>query len=72
MYGMHFCGEALPPSSVEAPKPIVHPAIIERLRASQKKLPPHDLYLNRVLGMPTFEYAGYQPPGWAMDVAKPF
>lgn len=72
MYGMHFCGNALEKPEGGSQKPIVHPAIIDRLKQAQKKLPPHELYLNRALGMPVFEYSGYQPPGWAEDIAKPY
>lgn len=72
MYGMHFCGEPLPPPSPEAPKTRVMPAIIERLRAAQVKLPPHDMWLQRVLGAPSFTSAGYEPPGWAPGRARPF
>jgi tryptophan halogenase len=71
MYGMHFCGAPLASPQDGADRPIVHPAIIERLKQAQKKLPPHEYYLHRVLGMPEFKYSGYQPPGWAEDVAKP-
>lgn len=72
MYGMHYCGAPLPAPLPGAAKPTVRPPIIERLKQAQKKLPPHELYLSRVLGMPEFNYSGYQPPGWAMDVSKPF
>ncbi len=72
MYGMHFCGAPLGPADKLAPKPVVRSQIIERLKQAQTKLPPHELYLNRVLGMPVFKYSGYQPPGWAMDRAKPY
>ncbi|MCR9078918.1 MAG: tryptophan 7-halogenase [Hyphomonadaceae bacterium] len=72
MYGMHFCGAPLESPEASAPKPVVRSQIIERLKQAQTKLPPHELYLNRVLGMPEFRYSGYQPPGWAMDVAKPY
>ena len=72
MYGMHFCGDPLDTPPAGAPKPVVRPQIIERLKQAQVKLPPHELYLHRVLGMPQFKYSGYQPPGWAMETSKPF
>lgn len=72
MYGMHFCGEPLSAPESGSVKPIVQPAIIERLKMAQTKLPPHELYLNRILGMPVFKYSGYQPAGWAADVSRPF
>ncbi len=72
MYGMHFCGQPLPPAAPDAPKSRVTPAIIERLRAAQTKLPPHDLWLQQALGAPAFNYSGYQPAGWANETSKPF
>ncbi|RIJ33060.1 tryptophan halogenase family protein [Henriciella mobilis] len=72
MYGMHFCGEPLAPPSTDAPKTRVMPAIIERLRAAQVKLPPHDMWLQRALGAPSFTSAGYEPPGWASGRARPY
>ena len=72
MYGMHFCGAPLPAPSADAPTPNVQPAIIERLKQAQKKLPPHEMYLSRVLGMPEYTYSGYEPPGWATKASKPY
>ncbi|HAW92133.1 MULTISPECIES: tryptophan halogenase family protein [unclassified Arsukibacterium] len=64
LYGMGFLddecrqryGPDLPPTSV-------HPAIIQRLQMARQKLPPHAIWLNRVLGMPEYPTA-YQPKGW--------
>lgn len=71
MYGMHFCGQALPEPNPGAQKPRVQPAIIERLHAARAKLPPHDLWLNKALGAPSYKYSGYEPAGWASHLSKP-
>lgn len=72
MYGMHFCGQALPETSPENMKTQVLPAIIERLQMSRQKLPPHELWLQKALGMNSYEYSGYQPAGWHVETSKPY
>jgi hypothetical protein len=55
MYGMDFMrdecrerfGDELPPSGM-------HRRIVERLNAAPTKLPPHDLWLQRTVGMPKY------------------
>lgn len=64
LYGMGFLeeecqqrfGPDLPPTGV-------HPAIIQRLQMARQKLPPHAIWLNRVLAMPEYPTA-YRPKGW--------
>ncbi|SNY43489.1 tryptophan halogenase [Arsukibacterium tuosuense] len=64
LYGMGFLeqecqqryGPELAPSGV-------HPAIIQRLQMARQKLPPHAIWLNRVLDMPQYPTA-YRPKGW--------
>lgn len=72
MYGMHFCGTALAPPTAGAPTPRVMPAIIRRLQAARQKLPPHDRWLQQVLGAPSFGSSGYEPAGWATQTSRPF
>ncbi len=72
MYGMHFCGEILPPPASGAPKPRVMSAIIHRLKAARQKLPSHDAWLKSALGAPSFKHSGYEPAGWALKTAKPY
>ena len=72
MYGMHFCGEPLKPPPDGAPKPRVMPTIIHRLQAAKQKLPPHDLWLQKVLGATPIKSSGYEPAGWASETSRPF
>ncbi|WP_372625184.1 tryptophan halogenase family protein [Arsukibacterium sp.] len=64
LYGMGFleqeCKERY---GAQRPPSGVHPAIIQRLQMARQKLPPHAIWLNRVLGMPAYQTA-YRPKGW--------
>lgn len=64
LYGMEFlkeeCDQWFGP---QRPPTQVHPAIIQRLQQARQKLPPHHIWLNRVLGMEQYPTA-YKPAGW--------
>ncbi len=64
MLGMNFCGQDLPPPAADAPKTHVNPVILQRLEQARAKLPPHHIWLNRVLGMEQYQFSDYQPKGW--------
>lgn len=64
LYGMGFLEqECLQRYGPERPATGVHPAIIQRLQMARQKLPPHAIWLNKVLGMPPYPTA-YRPRGW--------
>ena len=64
LYGMGFLDqECQQRYGTERPPTGVHPAIIQRLQMARQKLPPHAIWLNRILGMPQYPTA-YRPKGW--------
>jgi tryptophan halogenase len=55
MYGMDFMSEECRERYGEdRPPAAVHRRIVERLAAAPQKLPPHHVWLQRVLGMPAY------------------
>ncbi|MAD76096.1 MAG: tryptophan halogenase [Rheinheimera sp.] len=64
LYGMGFledeCRQRYGP---DLPATGVHPAIIQRLQMARQKLPPHAIWLNRVLAMPEYPTV-CRPKGW--------
>ena len=64
LFGMEFLkAESEQWFGPNRPATQVHPAIIQRLQMARQKLPPHHIWLNRVLGMPQYPMA-YKPAGW--------
>ncbi len=64
LYGMHFNSENYDELYGKNRKPLnVHPYIIQRLQAARQYIPPHHIWLNRVLGMKQYPMA-YKPAGW--------
>jgi len=55
MYGMDFLKEECREWYGEGrPQSGVHRRVAERLSVAQSKLPPHDLWLQNVVGMPVY------------------
>jgi tryptophan halogenase len=55
LYGMDFMGHEYRERYGNArPKPRVGQAVIDRLRAAPSKLPPHDVWLQKVVGMESY------------------
>lgn len=64
LYGMGFLEQqSIQQFGANRPATGVHPAIIQRLQMARQKLPPHAIWLNRVLDMPEYDTA-YRPVGW--------
>lgn len=62
LYGMNFLNEeAAQRSGDDRPDPEVPAYIADRLRLAVQKLPPHDLWLKRALGMPDYPAAQRGP-----------
>lgn len=55
LYGMDFMGDEYRERyGNDRPKPRVGQAVIDRLRAAPSKLPPHDVWLQKVVGMESY------------------
>ncbi len=55
LYGMDFMAEEYREQyGHERPKPLVAQPVIDRLQAAPSKLPPHDIWLQRVVGMENY------------------
>jgi tryptophan halogenase len=55
LYGMDFMGDEYREQYGSArPKPLVGQAVVDRLRAAPSKLPPHDVWLQQVVGMENY------------------
>lgn len=64
LFGMDFRGPEFEKILGDNRLPVYVPdAVIQRLKDAKRKLPPHHIWLNRVLGMKQYEMAG-PPPGW--------
>jgi len=64
LYGMDFRGPEFEKLLGDSRKPVQMPGhIIQRLKGAKQKLPPHHIWLNRVLGMPQYKMSA-PPPGW--------
>jgi len=64
LYGMDFRGPEFDKLLGDNRPPVHMPNyMIQRLQGARQKLPPHHIWLNRVLGMQQYEM-GARPPGW--------
>lgn len=64
LYGMEFLKDECDRwFGTNRPPTKVHPAIIQRLQQARQKLPPHHIWLHRVMGMQPYQTA-YRPHGW--------
>lgn len=64
MYGMNFISEEQNKRYGDNRPPLqVHPYIIQRLQMAKQKLPPHHIWLQRVVGMQQYPTA-FRPAGW--------
>lgn len=64
LYGMHFNSEKYNELYGENRSALqVHPYILQRLQMARQKLPPHEIWLQRVLGMQQHSGA-IKPKGW--------
>lgn len=64
LYGMDFRGPEFEKMLGDARPPVQVPGyMIQRLQGAKQKLPPHHIWLNRVLGMKQYKISG-PPAGW--------
>lgn len=64
LYGMDFLHQQSEQwYGKNRPAPRVHPAILMRLQMARQKIPPHAIWLQKILQMPQYQTAG-KPAGW--------